>query len=650
MPNPNYPKMFSEFKIGNVTIPNRIVMAPMGVGYYGEFFEERLIDFYGARAKGGVGLVLTENNYVSSFEEDPYPQFMPVPRFDSAKKISRAHAIAARIKEYGGVPGLQLGAGQGCNADSVIPGRPPMSASAVPVGRRPDVMCKEMTIEDIQNKLAAFERAAGLAVQCGFEVLEVHAHTGYLIEQFLSKNINKRTDQYGGSAENRFRFAKEILEAIRRGAGDRVAVSIRMSVDHIAPGGITLEEGLEYCKLAEEAGYDALHIDAGCAKALYWTVPAPYIGKTPLAYLAEKVKEVVSIPVIAVGSVLMPEDAEAILENGQADFVAIGRALLADPDWVKKARLGKKEEIRGCIQCSDMCGGYTFTNKTATCSVNPMCGKESTLRMNPAEDPKKVTIVGGGPAGMVTAIEATKRGHTVKILEKSDKLGGNANLVSMEESKEGVKNFNNYLKRQVEKLGIDVAYNCEATIDVIKATEPDAVVVATGAYLFIPNIPGFDSDKVVTIKKLYEETNLSGDEQIVVLGGGVNGCEVALALAEKGHKVTVIEMLNRFASGLGLINTMALLDLVKNNENITLLSETKCKCIDGGDVVCEDKEGNEIRLPFDLVVAASGMKEDNALGKQVLEEFPEAYMIGDAVKHQRIGDAVHQAFFTAQRI
>ena len=240
-----YEHIFTEGKIGNVTIPNRLVMAPMGVGHYGDFFEERLVEFYGARARGGMGLILTENNYVSSFEEDPYPQFMPVPRFDSMKKLSRAHAIAQRIKAYGGVPGIQLGAGQGCNADSVIEGRIPKSSSPIPVVRAPHIMCEEMTKEDIQAKVSQFERAAKIALMCGFEVIEVHAHTGYLVEQFLSEKINKRTDEYGGSYENRFRFAKEILEAIRRAVGDKIAVSIRMSVDHIAPGGITLEEGLE---------------------------------------------------------------------------------------------------------------------------------------------------------------------------------------------------------------------------------------------------------------------------------------------------------------------------------------------------------------------------------------------------------------------
>jgi len=645
-----YPNIFSEQKIGNVVIPNRLVMAPMGVGHFGAFFEERLVEFYGARARGGIGLVFTENCYVSSFEEDPYPRFMTVPRFDSTNKISRAHAIAERVKLYGGIPGIQLGAGQGRNADAPVGGPVPKSASPCPVLNAPDIMCEEMSLEDIANKVAAFGRAAELALRCGFQVIEVHAHTGYLLEQFLSKSINKRNDQYGGSAENRFRFPKEILEAIRGKVGNQIAVTIRLSVDHMSEDGITLDEGLEYCKLAEQAGYDALHIDAGCHLKSYWTVPAPYLGKTPLVHLAREVRKVVNIPVITVGSFLMPQDAEDALANGDADFVALGRELLADPDWAKKAKLGKEDEIRGCIQCNEMCAGRPSVSKAATCSVNPLCGHENEIRITPADEPKRVTIIGGGPAGMVTALVAAKRGHTVKLLEKSDKLGGNMNLVSMESCKEGVRNFNNYLKRQMELKRIDVEYHCEATIEKIRETQPDVVVAATGSYLFIPNIPGFDSEKVVTIKGLYENTKLKGDENIVVLGGGVNGSEVALALANEGHKVTVIEMMDSFANGLSAMNRLAILDLMKAHDNITMLPNTKCKCISGNEVVCENKAGEEIRLPFDLVIAASGMRSENALAKKVLDEFPESYMIGDAIKHERIGDAVHQGFFTGMRI
>lgn len=650
MANTKYKTLFSPYKIGNVEIPNRVVMAPMGVGNFGEFFEERLVEFYGARARGGVGLVFTENCYVSSFEDDPYPRFMPVPRFDDKRKISRAHAIASRIKLYGAVPGIQLGAGQGRNADAPIKEKPPGSASAIPTLADPNVICREMTCEDIRKKVTSFEQSAALAAQCGFEVIEVHAHSGYLLEQFLNKNTNHRTDQYGGSAENRFRFAKEILEGIRRAVGDQIAVTIRMSIDHKCDDGITLDEGLMFCQLAEAAGYDAVHIDAGSRAALDWTVPSPYLGKTPLRYLAREAKKKVNIPVITVGGYLMPEDAEETLQAGDADFVAVGRAVLADPDWAQKSKLGKEDQIRGCLQCNVMCSGHTSFNKAATCSVNPTCGHETEFHFDKTDAPKNVTIIGGGPAGMVTALVAKKRGHKVRILEKSGQLGGNMNLISKEDCKDGVRNYNNYIKKQVELNNIDVEFNCEATIEKIKETSPDVVVAATGSYLFIPGIPGFDSDSVVTIKGLHEDVKLSGDENIVVVGGGVNGCEVALELARRGHKVTVVELMAEFAKGLSLINRVSILDQMKKNENITMLPKTACKYIKDRTLVCETEEGKELELPFDLVIAAIGMKSENALAKEILEEFPESYMIGDAITHLLIGDAVHQGFFTGLRI
>ena len=653
MAHKKYPNIFSEFKIGNIVIPNRLVMSPMGVGHYGAFFEERLVEFYGARARGGLGLILTENCYVDSFEADPYPRFMPVPRFDDKTKISRAHAIAQRVKYYGGVPGIQLGAGQGRNAEGLIPEQPPASSSVMPCLDDPSIMCREMTEADIQRKLDAFERAAGMAVECGFEIIEVHAHSGYLLEQFFNKNINRRTDKYGGNAENRFRFAAEILQAIRKGSGGKVGVSIRLSLDHVCSDGITLEEGLEYCKLAEKAGYDAVHVDAGSRAALEWTVPPPYLGTTPLRKYAKAAKQVVNIPVIAVGGYLMPEEVEDTLASGDADFVALGRAIMADPDWAMKVKLGKEDEIRGCIQCAERCSMYTFFNKAATCSVNPTCGVENDLKLEKTENPKRVTVIGGGPAGMVTALVAKRRGHQVKLLEKSDKLGGNMNIVGMEECKPGVRNYNRYLQRQMEIHNIDVEYNCEATLEKVRETNPDAVVAATGSEIFIPGIPGFDSEKVVDVKEYHERVKptLKGGEKMVVVGGGITGTEVALALGEKGCDVTLVEYMSDFATDLCYVNRSGLMHQIeRHSDNITLMPNTKCVRIEGDTLYCEGKDGSEIKLPFEHVVCCIGLRADDTLAKQLADEYPETYIIGDVKERKKIGDAVQAAFFTGTRL
>lgn len=652
MSKTKFPSIFREGKIGNVTIPNRLVMSPMGVGNFGEFFEDRLIDFYGARARGGIGLVFFENNYVSSFAEDPYPRFMPVPRFDDRRKISSTYSIVKRVRNYGAVAGVQLGAGQGRFADVVDPEHPPMGASAYPCFKDPSVICIPMTEEDIAKKVAAFKRAAAMALECGFQVLELHAHAGYLLEQFLSKDLNKRTDKYGGSAENRFRFAKEILDGIREVVGHQMAISIRLSVDQKSEvgDGITLEEGLEYCKLAEKAGFDVINVDAGSHKNMDWTIPSPYIGETPLFTFAKEVKKVVNIPIISVGAYLTPALAEKALASGDVDFISLGRPVLADPDWAKKAKLGREDEIRGCIQCNEMCTGHTSTAKAATCAINPRCGREFEFEhMGKAEVPKRVTIVGAGPAGMNVAIEAIKRGHTVKVLERSDEVGGKLGLIGREHDKSGIRNYHNYLKRMVELMDIDVEFNCDATIVKIKETKPDVVVSALGAELFIPGIPGFDSDKVVTIEGMHD-AKLKGDETVVVLGGGVVGCEAALILGRAGHKVTVVEMFDVFARDQIFINRNSLLDQMKKTGNITMMPNTKCKCLKDDKMYCEDADGNEIVLPYDMVVAAVGLKTNSELAREIEEEFPEVYVINDTTTQGKIGEAVHRGFYTAIRI
>ena len=651
MSRKKYPHIFSEGKIGNITIPNRMVMAPMGVGIQNAAaeIEDRMVEFYGERAQGGMGLILVEDCYVSSKEEDPYPLFFSAPRIDSQAKVSAFQAVANRIKMYGCVPGLQLGAGEGRNARQVLPGRMPKTSCRMPTVYSKDIICEEMTKEEISDLVSRFARAARLALMAGFEVVEVHAHSGYLLEQYLSEAINKRTDEYGGSYENRFRICKEIREAIRDAVGDKLGVSIRLSTDHRVPDGITTEEGLEYAKLAEEAGYDAVHVDAGSAKALDWTVPSPYIGKTPLRQYAKLVKERVNIPVITVGSYLMPDEAEEALAAGDADFVALGRPILADPDWVNKALRGQEDLIRGCIQCNERCSEWAFTSKRPTCSVNPMCGFEGTLHITPAQMPRNITIVGGGPAGMVAGLVASRRGHKVTLLEKKNELGGWMNLICKEKGKLGIKNYRKYIINQVEMSNIDVRLGCEATVENVKATNPDAVIAATGSYLFVPDFLGATGDNVVTIEQLYDR-KLNGDEKIVVLGGGVNGSEVAMYLAQDGHKVTVVEMTSDFSVNLGIMNRFSIVSELNKNKNITLCPNTKSKCIDGNVLVCENAEGEEIRLPFDLLVSAIGMGSNDELAKKLDEEFNEVYIIGDAEQHLKIGDAVHRGFFTAMKL
>lgn len=644
----HFPNLFSEAYIGNVKVRNRVVMAPMGTSHTGpdNRFNHELAEFYTARAKGGVGMVISECNSVQT-DIDPFPMVSSTPRLDAPNKISRLNEFADMMKYYGAVPCAQITIGMGRQADAPWLAQP-VSASECPSLYVPDIICRELTNAEIKSLVKSTGRAAEFAVTAGVQVLEVHGHAGYLIDQFLSPDINKRADEYGGSVENRFRIVKEMREEIRRAVGNKIAITLRISVDHKVPGYRTLQEGLEYCQLAEQAGYDALHVDAGRYEAMPWIFPTPYLGSGCMADLSAAVKKAVKIPVISVGNYDMPEIAEQSLTNGSADFIAMARGLVADPDWADKARTGRKDEIRPCIRCNEMCVGRSIQGLELTCTVNPESGRETYMKIVKADEPKKVTVVGGGPAGMEAAFVAAKRGHKVTLMEKSEELGGLLNTADMESFKYHITYLKNYLKKETELSGVRVQLGKEATVDNIRETGPDVVVVATGSDVFIPGIPGFDREKVMTVRGLKQE-KLEGEKQVVVVGGGLVGCEAALGLAMDGHKVTVIEMLAGVAGDMMFINRISLLGEMEKY-GVTILTEIKCQSIEGGNVICLDKDGKEILLPFDVVVAATGTKPVNALNDSAKDAFPNVFIIGDCVKSARISDAIHQGYITGIRI
>ena len=367
-----FPKLFQPGRIGKLEIGNRIIMAPMETrlaepdGRY----SQRLIDYFVARAKGGVGLILTGLTMVES-EISPYHDLLTT-YLDAPYQIPGTSDLVEAVHDYGVKIGVQFSAGLGRNIHGASPEKVPVSASAVPAFTDPRILCRELSVEEIKKIILAFGDAAERAVTAGFDMIELHAHAGYLIDQFMTPLWNKRKDEYGGDIEGRMKFAVEIINAIRARVGADFPLSFRYAAEHRIKGGRTLSESKEIAQRLEAVGIDILHIDAGCYESQHWIAPPIYLPEGCFVDLAAAMKQVVNIPVITVGGITSPELAEKILDEGSADFICLGRALLADPDWPNKAREGRVQDIRPCIRCLDGCLGRMFAFKTISCSVNPV--------------------------------------------------------------------------------------------------------------------------------------------------------------------------------------------------------------------------------------------------------------------------------------
>lgn len=642
-----YPNLFAEGYIGKVRIPNRIVMTPMGTGHCGpdSRITQELIDFYAERAKGGVGMIITETNYQS--EIDATPHTFGMARLDHPNKIARQSELVTMVKYYGAVPCIQLSIGMGRQSDAPAMIQP-VAPSEITAINDPSIMCRELTIDEIHRMVSNIAKSAEYAVQCGYPMAEIHGHAGYLLDQFMSPDTNKRTDEYGGDLEGRMRIVKDIREEIKRRVGDSLAVTFRISVDQKYSGFRTLEDGIEICKLLEEYGYDAINVDAGRYESIDWIFPPTYLGRACMKDLAHAIKQHVSIPIINAGNFNTPDITEEALANGETDFVALGRSLLADPEWANKARLNKESEIRPCLRCNDLCIMNVLTGKELTCSVNPQCGREARFTITKAEEPRNVTIVGGGPAGMETALVANKRGHKVTLLEKDQQLGGQLNFAALEPFKWSVRDYNEYLKNQVTTRDIDLKMGVEATIDTIKSTKPDVVVVAAGAHPYMPKIKGINDERVMTVEGI-KNASFDKEDKVVVIGGGLVGCETALGLAMEGHAVTIVEMLDDVANDLNMINKFSLMDHL-NKHNVEIITGHSCYEIKDDVILATNKAGEEMKIDFDKIIVAIGTKQNTDLADIIEKHFPETYIIGDCSDIGKISDAVHSGYITGTRI
>jgi len=640
-------KLFTPIKIGKLEVKNRIVMPAMATGFASEDGQvtERMISYYEERAKGGVGLVIVEFCGVERRGRPLPMQHM----IDNNLSIPGLQKLVEVIKKNGAKAAIQLHHG-GIKASAKITQVQPVGPSdfpPYPAGMGPPP--RALTMKEIHELVLSFGEAAGRAKEAGFDAIELHGSHSYLIDQFISPRFNQRTDRYGGSIENRARFACEIIECMKEKVGKDYPIICRMTGDDYVEGGITLQDARITAKLLIRSGVDCLHVSVGISDNMIPTLPMS-IPDGFFLHLAEGIKKEVDVPVIGVGKINSSEFAEQALNEGKCDLVAMGRALIADPYLPKKAREGRAEDIIPCIYCNQGCITRISDWLDMTCLVNPAVGRESGFQIVRAKVPKKVLIVGGGPGGLEAAIIAKQSGHDVVLAEKQEHLGGQLNYALKPPKKDRIEKLIDYFSNQVKKLGIKIYLGKYVTIDFVKEIKPDIIVMATGSTPRSPDISGIKRENVYWATEVLEGKKVLG-KRVVVIGGGQVGLETADFLAEAGKDVMVLEMLSEVGTDVPPRNKMFLMKRLLE-ENVQIFVDRKVEEIyDKG--IRADHFGLHEEFKGDAVVISVGSKPDRSLMEELKEIIPELegfYMIGDCVEPRKALEAIYEGAHVAREI
>ena len=645
-----FERLFSPYPIGKLQIKNRLVMPPMGtcLADINGCVTKKMIDYYARRARGGVGLIIVENTLVHEKYGMQIPNqlrihsYHQVPRF--YELVEAVHASGARI-------GIQINSPGSGMRPHLSPAITPISPSQVRVDFLP-LEPRRITVEEIKEIILDFGKAARLARLAGFDLTEIHGAHGYLINEFLSPLTNKREDLYGGTLQNRLRFCLEIIQKVKEEIGDDFPLIFRMSVDDFLDGGMSIDEAIKIAKALEGAGIAAFDVSAGnlnikasCVRA----IPGAFIQDGHLAGHAKKIKEALSIPVIVAGKIRDPWLAEQILSEGKADFIAVGRGLLSDPDWAMKARKGKPEQIRKCISCNDLCiYRKTWLSHPIRCSVNPEVGREGeNLQMT--RRPKKVVVVGGGPGGMEAARISALRGHSVVLYEKAATLGGQLLIASVLPFKAQLRELTDYLSGEIAKLGASIHLNVEVTMSFLKSIDFDVLILATGARSRRPNGLQMEGSRVYLYDDVLSGKDVEGPK-VIVGGGGTIGCETAIYLAENLKKqVTIIEQLKEAGGDIDpIFNKPGLMERLSADQ-IEIITSSSLEKIERQGVTVTAKGKRKI-IHADSVVLALGRSPVTELTQFVENDNREVFCIGDCLEPRKLSDAIHEGFSIASNI
>lgn len=663
--------LIKPIKIGKMSLRNRMVMPAMGTNLANAdgTASDMIVDYYSRRANGGVGLIITE-----VCTPEPGGRCIPGELEASSFAFCPGLSRLARAAHSGGAKiALQL-AHAGCFASKSVTGIDPISPSGIATAQLPNDTPVAMTIEDIKRLVDSFGMAAMRGKISGFDAIELHGAHGYMPLQFMSKYTNRRTDGYGGSLENRARFALECIASIKQYCGQNFPIIYRLSGEEDVPNGITLDEAIEFAKLVEAAGVDAIHVSAGTwdsrieslQKALSGEEPPPagrrlsngvgsgmwvppmYTPRGSLVHLAAAVKQHVSIPIIAVGSIT-PEMGEEIIATGKADLIALGRQIIADPDCPNKVIADRVDEIRPCVRCNEclrnavnMCG--------VSCSVNAEAAKEheAYTKINPASVKRKVMVAGGGPGGMEAARVAAVRGHDVTLYEKNKELGGMLNLISKPDFKKDYRELLRWQKAELDRVGVRVVTGIEVTEDLVNKEKPDAIIVATGARPLRPPIEGANGEGIFDALEVLDGKIPTG-QKVIVCGSGMVGAEVGMFLAEHHNKQVVLVdqqpgvILQAEIFTQWVVQGRLLEDgvEVKVNHHINAIAPDSVDCTFGDEAVS---------IKGDAVVVSPRMKSDQTLYESVRNLAEEVIPVGDAVSARMVINAIHEGYHAGRRV
>ncbi len=628
-----FPDLFTPGAIGNCNLRNRIIMPLYPTKYATESkINQRMKAFYRTRARGGVALIVLDCPCLDYPRAYKGSQEL---RFDTEEYASGIAELLDIIHAEGARAFMQLNYPKERTLDKEAPGAKKKGESWVV--SLANAMSREEATEIIEIMAAGARRAR----EVGYDGVEIQASYGDLIAQLLSPLLNKRTDDMGGPVENRRRFLVHLIEKTKQCAGLDFPVMVKLVCDEFVPGGLTVNEAASMAKLIEKAGADAILANAGNKATKSVTIPGHDYAPGLLTEIAARIKAAINLPVIAIGKINTPALADGIIARGKADFVAMARALIADPELPNKAASGDIAGIRACTYCLEDCADKGVPGLGRACTVNPFVGLEYRWNILPVTVKKKILVVGGGPAGIQAAVIASQRGHRVELWEKETEFGGQLLLADKAPFKEEMSGALRYLIHSLKQSTVQIRLNCPRTIEDIANVAPDAVILATGSHPIRPPIPGIDSGIVVDARELYGKKVLPS-QKIVIIGGGDIGCETADWLAEPGREVTVVEMLPEVLSRMKDIPRARLLSRLAAKE-VNILTDTRVTDISGTVVSLEKKDSQRLRIEADQVILAVGARSKNSLADELMGKVKEVIAIGDAAQPGNLGSALRSA-------